>query len=267
MNLESAYFIGSNFSGNNLGYNLDFGIVYPEVAREWARRPPSNVPSNLTLDSLQVVVKRFSLLLNKSEDYAPMVVDTFGRIVIYSCRALYEALADTQDNWILATAFTRLFKEASRSLIPCQKQLSFSRCTSMYMHGRWEYDHEYFPQMIEQEQRVNNKAIGAIIINLCKAIQSDLSSKDGSMPGLQERARRDLSSDDNTDSCSKDGFYDDGEPWGCKALTVSQIIGGKPDGMFPNSVLTLYTFSWYGYILLCKNSPVKAKPDFYHAKE
>ena len=59
----------------------------------------------------------------------------------------------------------------------------------MYKEGQWEYDHEYFQQMTEQEQRVNNKAVGAIIRNFRKVIQSNSTSKDGSMPGLQERAR------------------------------------------------------------------------------
>ena len=52
------------------------------------------------------------------------------------------------------------------------------------MSGRWEYDHEYFQQMIEREQRVDNEAVGAIITNLREAIHSDSSSDDGSMPGL-----------------------------------------------------------------------------------
>ena len=98
MKLEGVYFTSSNLSGNNLGYNPDFGIVYLEVARERARRPTSNAPSNLTPDSLQVAVKRVNMLLNKPEDYTPMVVDTFGRIEINSYRALYVALSNTRDN-------------------------------------------------------------------------------------------------------------------------------------------------------------------------
>ena len=33
MEIECVYFTGSNFSGNNLGYNPDAGIVYLEVTR------------------------------------------------------------------------------------------------------------------------------------------------------------------------------------------------------------------------------------------
>ena len=54
--LEGVYFTGSNFSGNNLGYNPDFEILYPDVVCERARRPTSNAPRNLIPDSLQGVV-------------------------------------------------------------------------------------------------------------------------------------------------------------------------------------------------------------------
>ena len=107
-----------------------------------ARRPTSNAPSNVTPDSLQVVVKRVSLLLNKPEGYTPTVIDTFGRIGICSCHALYLVLADTCDNWDQAARFTTWFEGASDGLILCHKQLSFFRYASMYMNGRWEYDHE-----------------------------------------------------------------------------------------------------------------------------
>ena len=71
MELEGVYFTGGNFSGNNLGYNPDFRTVYLEVVRERTRRPTSNAPSNLTQDSLQVVVKRVSLLLKKTLRITP----------------------------------------------------------------------------------------------------------------------------------------------------------------------------------------------------
>ena len=82
----------------------------------------------------------------------------------------------------------------------------------MYMDGRWEYDHVYFQQMIKQEQQVNNEAVGAIITNLRKAIYNNLSSKDGSIPVLQERAREDSPSNEDSDSCREDGIYDNSEP-------------------------------------------------------
>ena len=68
----------------------------------------------------------------------------------------------------------------------------------MYMNGRWEYDHKYFQQMIEWEQRSNTEALGAIITNLHELFDDNSSSNDGSMPGLQERGREDSSSSDGS---------------------------------------------------------------------
>ena len=111
---------------------------------------------------------------------------------------------------------------------------------------------------------MNNEDVSGIIPNLHETIKSNSSSnEDGSMPGLQDRAREDLSSDIDTDSYGEDGIYDDSEPWGYKALILKQIIGGKPVGMFPSNIPTLYTFSWHGYTQVCWNPLVKTKLDFY----
>ena len=60
------------------------------------------------------------------------------------------------------------------------------------MNGRWEYDHEYFQQMIEHEQKLNSETVGGIINKLQEVIKKNSSSsEDRSMPGLQERARED----------------------------------------------------------------------------
>ena len=88
------------------------------------------------------------------------------------------------------------------------------------------------------------------------------------MSGLQERAREDSSSDNETSSCDDDGIYEDGESLGYKALTLKQIIGGTPGGMFPNNFPTLYAFSRYGYAKICENPVIKNKDSyFYQAKE
>ena len=69
----------------------------------------------------------------------------------------------------------------------------------MYINGRWEYDHEYFQQIIEHEQKVNSETIGGIITNLQEAIENNSSSSEsGSMPDLLERARKFSSSDVDT---------------------------------------------------------------------
>lgn len=93
-------------------------------------------------------------------------------------------LADTQDNQKVDDAFKRQFKEICQDIVMCHKQLSFYRCASMYMDSRWEYDHKYFKWMIEQEQKVNSEAIGAVITKMHEAIQSYSSSKYGSMSCL-----------------------------------------------------------------------------------
>ena len=122
------------------------------------------------------------------------------------------------------------------------------------MNGRWEYDHEYFQRMIKRKQKLKDKTIGGIITNLREAIGDDSSSsEDESMPDLQERAREDSSSDSDTNSFGKDAMHDDGESWESKELSVKQIIDGKPGGMFPNNIPTLYAFSWYGYAQVGEN--------------
>ena len=89
-------------------------------------------------------------------------------------------------------------------------------------YGRWEYDYKYFQQIIEHEQRVNNKAVDSIITNLREAVKSDSSSsEDGSMPGLQDRAREESSSSDkDTKSFGKDDIYNDGETLRYKVLSL-----------------------------------------------
>ena len=264
--LEFIYFTGSDMGANIQGYNPDAVIVRPEAAREEARRPTSNAPSDLTQDSLKVVVNRVCLLLNKPDGYFQSVIDTFGRIGIRCCHALYYALTDTCDDRNQAEAFTRRFEESSHGLVLCHKQLSFFRCASMYMHGKWEYNHEYFQRMIEWEQRTDTEAVGVIITNMRELFHDDSSSPDRSISGLQERAREDSSSsegsylpplvprgqadflsDGDTESVTEDGIYNDDEPWGYKAFSLNQIIGGNSNGLLSPSRPTLYTFSLHGY--------------------
>ena len=103
--LEHAYFCDSDFIGNCLGFNADTGLVYPVVAREISRRATSNTPINRGTASLQVVVKRVSLLLDKPHDFIPLILHTFRRMEIHSCLQLYEAMRNIQDNRELASAF------------------------------------------------------------------------------------------------------------------------------------------------------------------
>ena len=87
------------------------------------------------------------------------------------------------------------------------------------------------------------------------------------MPPLQERAKEDSSSDEDTKSYGEDGIYNDGESWGYKAFTLKQIIEGNSGGLFPSSCLTLYAFIPHGYAQVHGKCTYRPKSDFYQAKE
>ena len=70
--------------------------------------------------------------------------------------------------------------------------------------------------MIDRHDRMNAEVVGCIITGMSELNKDDLSSDGSSLPGLQDRARSDPSSSDDTGSYCKDNLYDDGEPWGCK---------------------------------------------------
>ena len=74
--VKQPYFTGSECNSIVHGFNMNPTKVYPEVAREMARRPTSKAPGNTTKESLGVGVRRVGVLLNKPEDYAPPVLDT-----------------------------------------------------------------------------------------------------------------------------------------------------------------------------------------------
>ena len=128
--------------------------------------------------------------------------------------------------------------------------------------------------------------VGAVITNLREVIYNGSSSDEGSMPGLQERAREDSSSsegssmpplqerakedsssDEDTKSYGDDGIYNDGESWGYKAITLKQIIGGNSGGLFPSNCLTLYAFSLHRYTQVHGKCSARPRSDFYQAKE
>ena len=80
----------------------------------------------------------------------------------------------------------------------------------MHMDWRWSYDHEYFQRMIERQSKLDDKVVGCVISGMSVLNNDDSSSEDGSMPGLQERARSDSSSSgDDTDSLCGSELYAD----------------------------------------------------------
>ena len=74
--------------------------------------------------------------------------------------------------------------------------------------------------MIERQSRLDDEVVGCIISGMSVFNIDDSSSEDGSMPGLQERARSDSSSGDDTDSLCGSEPYEDGDPWGYKEQTL-----------------------------------------------
>ena len=273
--VEVVYFSGSDYNDNIMGFKMNPERVFPELARERARRPTSNAPSNTTDVSLEMIVRRVALLLNKPEGYVQPVLDTFHRIGIRNCDTLDSTLSETLNDRQQMERFTIWFEGSSDGLRLCFRQLQYYRCCSMYMNIRWNHDHEYFQRMIEWERRMENEVVdevvGAVITNLHKLLNDDSSSDDNSRPGLQERgredssssdgssmpllqdrAREDSSSDDDTKSCEEDGIYCDGEHCGYKARTLKQIIstnsvGGEDYGdRFHNSSMALFKYSLLG---------------------
>ena len=92
---EQVYMTGSDSNDNTHGFNMNPEKIYPEVAREIARRPTCTAPGNNTNVSLGVVVRRVALLLNKPEGYVQPVLHTLNLICICSCDTLDSTLSRT----------------------------------------------------------------------------------------------------------------------------------------------------------------------------
>ena len=103
--------------------------------------------------------------------------------------------------------------------------------------------------MIERQSKLDDEVVGCIISGMSVLNNDDSSSEDGSMPGLQERARSDSSSSgDDTDSLYGSELYADGEPWGYREQTLKQIISGTSIGLsLASDTPTLYAFSLHGH--------------------
>ena len=105
--LEIKFFTGSDFLGNIYGNNSYPERVHVSVSRGKKRRPTSNAPNNESKESLEVVVRRISKLLNKENEfgvrsgnqtYTDLVLDTFVKMDIKSNHDLNVALNKTRDS-------------------------------------------------------------------------------------------------------------------------------------------------------------------------
>ena len=142
---EQVYMTGSDSNGNTHGFNMNPERIYPEVAREIARRPTSTAPGNNTNVSLGVVVRRVALLLNKPEGYVQPVLHTFDLIGIRSCDTLDSTLSRTLNDQQQTDRFTTLFEGASADGLNLSfQELQYYRSCSKFMNIRWNHDHEYF---------------------------------------------------------------------------------------------------------------------------
>ena len=162
-----------------------------------------------------------------------------------------------RDSLKLAAVLAKQFKKASKDFNFYHKQGSFYRCASMYTDEQWRYVNKYFQHMIKQNRSMNPKVVDVIIIGMPELNKDNSFSDNGLMPGLQERVRKDSSSNDNTDPYGDDGIYKNREPWGCKALALKQIINGTSKGIFPNNIPTLYAFSWHKNAKICVNPVIE----------
>ena len=123
-------------------------------------------------------------------------------------------------------------------------------------------------------------------------LKDEVSSDDGSMPGLQDRARsessssdgssmpflqaraaEDSSSDNDTMSCDEDGLYDDGEYCTYKARTLKEIIGTNFRGIegkgetLGSINLALFKYSLMGTAQFSHKSTLNQKQEFRCARE
>mmetsp|Transcript_7625 Transcript_7625/g.8207 ORF Transcript_7625/g.8207 Transcript_7625/m.8207 type:complete len:88 (+) Transcript_7625:242-505(+) len=73
LDLEAKFFTGSDWRGNNHGFSMNTGERYPEQMRKMRRRATSDAPNILSPESLVVVVKRVSEIINNVSVVNPYV--------------------------------------------------------------------------------------------------------------------------------------------------------------------------------------------------
>ena len=71
MDPEMVFFTASDYRGNINGFDMNPRTFYPERALELTRIPTSNVPNNLSAESLIVSAKRASELMQNVGDIRP----------------------------------------------------------------------------------------------------------------------------------------------------------------------------------------------------
>ena len=101
IDLEAELFTGSNYRGNVHGFNINPGEIYPEQVREIRSIATLNAPNILSLESLVVLVKRVSELINNDRSvrpYTTMVLKTYSKMGIVNNNDLHIILSRTRND-------------------------------------------------------------------------------------------------------------------------------------------------------------------------
>ena len=107
-----GFFTGSKCGGIDYGFNMNPTVVCPESVWEIARRPTSDSPNDLDIESLEVSVKWTSELLQTVgtiRPFAQVAFQTLERMGIDSNRDLNLTLRQTRRDVAAEPEFIRLF--------------------------------------------------------------------------------------------------------------------------------------------------------------
>ena len=148
VDLEIEFFTASKYGGNIHGFNMNPGSIRPEKVQELARRPTSDAPNILDTESLVVLVKRASELLQTVgmiRPFARMVLRTYKGMEIANNHELDLTLRPTRDNEDTEQLFIQQFRAHSEVNYELSElEISFFRSIARYMTKRWIYNHKYF---------------------------------------------------------------------------------------------------------------------------
>ena len=115
---EAILFTGSDYPGNNCGFNMYPDRVHPAALRKHGRRSTSNAPDNKSKESLEVVIQRVCELLTLSLSHFEFVLGNLIRSNIKSNHDLYIAIhmVSNVNNLHLLLDFMILIKDKDISL-------------------------------------------------------------------------------------------------------------------------------------------------------
>ena len=115
---EAILFTGSDYPGNNYGFNMYPDRVHPAALREHRSQPTSTAPDNKSKESLEVVIQRVRELLILSPLHVELVLSNLIKKNVKSNHDLYIAVheASNVNNSRLSLDFMSLIKDRGVSL-------------------------------------------------------------------------------------------------------------------------------------------------------